>query len=59
MNEKSQKIVILQKICDWCGKLLPLSHESKNIVCSNCYRLLLGAGISNADIFEKDVDRSV
>jgi len=44
-------------VCLWC--LTPLNQETslKNMVCQKCYRLLVRAGLSDAEIFKpKDGD---
>ena len=50
-NEESQNKP-KELFCNWCGKLLPVS-SIKVLVCPDCYKLLLNAGISEKEIFQE------
>lgn len=44
--------------CYWCGKPTPASSK-KVLVCADCYKLLLKAGISEREIFQEDAVKSI
>jgi hypothetical protein len=42
--------------CYWCSKPLPVSN-TKALVCADCYKLLLNAGIPEKEIFQEGLSR--
>jgi hypothetical protein len=44
----------LDLVCYWCNKPIPSSIQLKTAICPNCYKLMLGAGISDAEIFQEN-----
>ncbi len=43
--------------CDWCKKPMPFSRQTKSPVCLVCYKLLIIAGISEEEIYDKNKAR--
>ena len=40
--------------CDWCHITLKLTDYLEKAVCSDCYRKLISAGLSEKEIFNSD-----
>lgn len=55
MDNNKTKPGVLPNLCDWCGKPMPLSHQSENLVCPNCFTLLSRAGVSDERIYRKAI----
>jgi RNase P subunit RPR2 len=51
MNDLETKNTLKSLLCDWCNSPMPPGNQSKNSVCSTCHHLLLGAGVSDKEIF--------
>ncbi len=58
MSDNKPKNAVVPNLCDWCGKPMPPSNHSKNLVCPRCYNLLLNAGLSEEKIYAKAIYKS-
>ena len=39
--------------CGWCQKVRLIQTQYGNLICPTCYQILMDAGISEEEIFEK------
>jgi RNase P subunit RPR2 len=51
MNDFEIKNTLKSLLCDWCNSSMSLGDQSKKTVCMTCHHLLLGAGVSDKEIF--------